>query len=87
MHPKSRKIPELLYTTQTKTLFFPWINIYCNTIPYSILHPMKQFITSSAFCHLLIKQFALQFSSCYTKLQNNITVTIASKHLLIGLSH
>ena len=47
----------------------------------SLLHPMKQFIKSSAFFHL-----SNNLLSDYTKLQNNITGTIFGNHLLIGLS-
>ena len=96
MHRNQQKNPELLDTIATKTLFFPWINNSFSTIWYIcfwirsqvlLVHPLKRFITSSEFHHLLIKQFALQFCSCHTKLQNNITVTVFGKHLLIRLYH
>ena len=35
--------------------------VFKSTPQDSLLHPVKQFITSSAFFHLFIKQFALRF--------------------------
>ena len=77
-------------------MFFPWINTYCSIIWYFCfsIHSPRFTLTSDetiysiiCICHLFVKQFALQFSLYYTKLQNNITVTIFGKHPIIGLSH
>lgn len=67
-----KKNTEILHNIQTKKLFFPWIKLTVVTFDTFVSKPtpqdllldlMKQFITSSVFCHLFMKRFVVRFSS------------------------